>query len=56
MSVESSSQLHTVVVGQSPPKFENSIARFWSWLRSWKDVVIAELLNLFERRRYDYRP
>jgi hypothetical protein len=24
-----------------------------SWLRTWRQIAIAELLNLLERRRYD---
>ena len=29
--------------------------RVWRWLRMWKQVFLAELLNLLERKRYDLK-
>ena len=54
MSLQNQPQLPPVSLVPSPPaKSDDSIRRMQTWLQSWKDVLIAELLNLCERRRYD---
>ena len=54
MSLQNQPQLPPVLLVPSPQaKADDSIGRMQNWLQSWKDVLIAELLNLCERRRYD---